>query len=214
VQDVSDYASLLTNIRERDLFSSLSALSRIVRSSNSALAEPVQSVIDLYWPAVNILSTIDSGISLSNVTDFYSNILALVSVLENSTLVTKKDLDEATYTNSLYVEKSSNTLSDINKSLNSSVTYYGDMAPVTTLYFSDLLLLETEILKNMDNVKNVNQLIYERSHDLKSKGILSEREVAKYKRVYDQARKVDTAAASNINELLRVNLSLFEEVLS
>jgi hypothetical protein len=134
--------------------------------------------------------------------------------LENSALVTKKDLDEAVYVNNLYVEKSSNTLSDINKSLNSSVTYYGDMAPVTTLYFSDLLLLETEILKNMDNVKNVNQLIYERSHDLKSKGILSEREVAKYKRVYDQARKVDTAAASNINELLRVNLSLFEEVLS
>lgn len=214
VQDVSDYASLLTNIRERDLFSSLSALSRIVRSSNSALAEPVQSVIDLYWPAVNILSTIDSGISLSNVTDFYSNILALVSVLENSTLVTKKDLDEATYTNSLYVEKSSNTLSDINKSLNSSVTYYGDLAPVTTLYFSNLLLLETEILKSMNNLKNVNQLMYERSHDLKSRGTLSEGEVAKYKRVYDQAKKIDTAVASNINELLRVNLSLFEEVLS
>lgn len=213
VQDVSSYASLLRNVRDRDLFGSLATLSRVISSSNSTLSGPIRAVVDLYWPAVSVLSTVDSGVNLNNVTDLYSNVLRLVDILENSTSLTKSDLGEAAYANSLYVEKSSNLLNEINKSLNSGITQHGDLAPVTTLHFSNLLLLETEVLKNMGSLKRVNQLLYERAYDLKSKGKLTEADVAKYKRVYDQAQKIDTTTPSGINELLYVGLSEFNEVL-
>ena len=138
---------------------------------------------DRYRPAVSVLSTVDSGVNLNNVTDLYSNVLRLVDILENSTSLTKSDLGEAAYANSLYVEKSSNLLNEINKSLNSGITQHGDLAPVTTLHFSNLLLLETEVLKNMGSLKRVNQLLYERAYDLKSKGKLTEADVAKYKQM-------------------------------
>ncbi|HOB26241.1 MAG TPA: hypothetical protein PKG93_03755, partial [Bacilli bacterium] len=214
VQDISDYVNLLINIKEGDLFSSLSSLSRIVSSSDSVLSESVQNIVDLYWPVVDILSTIDSGINLNNITNFYSDILMLINILENSKSITKKDLDEAAYVNHLYIEKSSNILNEINKSLNNNITQYMDLAPITTLYFSNLLLLETEILKNMNNIKNISQLIYERSYDLKSKNILTDREVNKYKLVYDRTKKIDTIATNNINELLYTSLNILNEVLS
>jgi len=214
VQDISDYVNLLINIKEGDLFSSLSSLSRIVSSSDSVLSESVQNIVDLYWPVVDILSTIDSGINLNNITNFYSDILMLINILENSKSITKKDLDEAAYVNHLYIEKSSNILNEINKSLNNNITQYIDLAPITTLYFSNLLLLETEILKNMNNIKNISQLIYERSYDLKSKNILTDREVNKYKLVYDRTKKIDTIATNNINELLYTSLNILNEVLS
>ncbi len=213
VQDISNYVNLLENIRENDLYSSLTSLSRILNSSSSTISDSVNTVVDLYWPIVNILSTIDSGISLSNITEFYSNILALISVLENSSLMNKSDLNEAVYTNNLYIEKSSNTLNEINKSLNSNISQYNDLAPVTTLYFSNLMLLETEILKNLNHLKNINQLIYEAAYNLKSKNILTENEVIKYKSAYDQAKKIDTTFANNINELLFANLNTINGVL-
>ena len=213
VQDISNYVNLLENIRENDLYSSLTSLSRILNSSSSTISDSVNTVVDLYWPIVNILSTIDSGISLSNITEFYSNILALISVLENSSLMNKSDLNEAVYTNNLYIEKSSNTLNEINKSLNSNISQYNDLAPVTTLYFSNLMLLETEILKNLNHLKNINQLIYEAAYNLKSKNILTENEVIKYKSAYDQAKKIDTIFANNINELLYTNLNTINGVL-
>ena len=117
------------------------------------------------------------------------------------------------YTDDLYIEKSSYTLNEINKNLNSDITQYNDLAPLTTLYFSDLILLETEMLKRLDDLKYVNQLLYERSDDLKNAGLLTEGEVVKYKQVYDQAKKIDTNAANNINELLYLNLSELNEVL-
>ena len=214
VQDISDYVNLLINIKEGDLFSSLSSLSRIVSSSDSVLSESVQNIVDLYWPVVDILSTIDSGINLNNITNFYSDILMLINILENSKSITKKDLDEAAYVNHLYIEKSSNILNEINKSLNNNITQYIDLAPIITLYFSNLLLLETEILKNMNNIKNISQLIYERSYDLKSKNILTDREVNKYKLVYDRTKKIDTITTNNINELLYTSLNILNEVLS
>ena len=213
VQDISNYVNLLKNVRENDLYSSLTSLSRILNSSSSTISDSVNTVVDLYWPIVNILSTIDSGISLSNITEFYSNILALISVLENSSLMNKSDLNEAVYTNNLYIEKSSNTLNEINKSLNSNISQYNDLAPVTTLYFSNLMLLETEILKNLNHLKNINQLIYEAAYNLKSKNILTENEVIKYKSAYDQAKKIDTTFANNINELLFANLNTINGVL-
>ena len=125
----------------------------------------------------------------------------------------KSDLNEAVYTNNLYIEKSSNTLNEINKSLNSNISQYNDLAPVTTLYFSNLMLLETEILKNLNHLKNINQLIYEAAYNLKSKNILTENEVIKYKSAYDQAKKIDTIFANNINELLYTNLNTINGVL-
>jgi len=213
VQDISSYANLLINIKENDLYGSLTSLSRIIRSSDSTLNNSVQTIVDLYWPVANLLTTIDSGISLNNVAELYSNILRLIEILESPRSITKNNFNEAIYTDDLYIEKSSYTLNEINKNLNSDITQYNDLAPLTTLYFSDLILLETEMLKRLDDLKYVNQLLYERSDDLKNAGLLTEGEVVKYKQVYDQAKKIDTNAANNINELLYLNLSELNEVL-
>ena len=213
VQDISSYANLLINIKENDLYSSLISLSRIIRSSDSTLNNSVQTIVDLYWPVANLLTTIDSGISLNNIAELYGNILRLIEILESPRSITKSNFNEAVYTDDLYIEKSSYTLNEINKNLNSDITQYNDLAPLTTLYFSDLILLETEMLKRLDDLKYVNQLLYERSDDLKNAGLLTEGEVVKYKQVYDQAKKIDTNAANNINELLYLNLSELNEVL-
>ena len=213
VQDISSYANLLINIKENDLYGSLTSLSRIIRSSDSTLNNSVQTIVDLYWPVANLLTTIDSGISLNNVAELYGNILRLIEILESPRSITKNNFNEAIYTDDLYIEKSSYTLNEINKNLNSDITQYNDLAPLTTLYFSDLILLETEMLKRLDDLKYVNQLLYERSDDLKNAGLLTEGEVVKYKQVYDQAKKIDTNAANNINELLYLNLSELNEVL-
>ena len=213
VQDISSYANLLINIKENDLYSSLISLSRIIRSSDSTLNNSVQTIVDLYWPVANLLTTIDSGISLNNIAELYGNILRLIEILESPGSITKSNFNEAVYTDDLYIEKSSYTLNEINKNLNSDITQYNDLAPLTTLYFSDLILLETEMLKRLDDLKYVNQLLYERSDDLKNAGLLTEGEVVKYKQVYDQAKKIDTNAANNINELLYLNLSELNEVL-
>ena len=213
VQDISSYANLLINIKENDLYSSLISLSRIIRSSDSTLNNSVQTIVDLYWPVANLLTTIDSGISLNNIAELYGNILRLIEILESPRSITKNNFNEAIYTDDLYIEKSSYTLNEINKNLNSDITQYNDLAPLTTLYFSDLILLETEMLKRLDDLKYVNQLLYERSDDLKNAGLLTEGEVVKYKQVYDQAKKIDTNAANNINELLYLNLSELNEVL-
>lgn len=213
VQDISSYANLLINIKENDLYGSLTSLSRIIRSSDSTLNNSVQTIVDLYWPVANLLTTIDSGISLNNIAELYGNILRLIEILESPGSITKSNFNEAVYTDDLYIEKSSYTLNEINKNLNSDITQYNDLAPLTTLYFSDLILLETEMLKRLDDLKYVNQLLYERSDDLKNAGLLTEGEVVKYKQVYDQAKKIDTNAANNINELLYLNLSELNEVL-
>ncbi len=213
VQDISSYVNLLINIKENDLYGSLTSLSRIIRSSDSTLNNSVQTIVDLYWPVANLLTTIDSGISLNNVAELYGNILKLIEILESPRSITKINFNEAIYTDDLYIEKSSYTLNEINKNLNSNITQYNDLAPLTTLYFSDLILLETEMLKRLDDLKYVNQLLYERSDDLKNAGLLTEGEVVKYKQVYDQAKKIDTNAANNINELLYLNLSELNEVL-
>lgn len=213
VQDISSYANLLINIKENDLYGSLTSLSRIIKSTDSELANSVRTIIDLYPPVANLLTTIDSGISLNNVAELYGNILRLIEILESPRSITKNNFNEAIYTDDLYIEKSSYTLNEINKNLNSDITQYNDLAPLTTLYFSDLILLETEMLKRLDDLKYVNQLLYERSDDLKNAGLLTEGEVVKYKQVYDQAKKIDTNAANNINELLYLNLSELNEVL-
>ena len=213
VQDISSYANLLINIKENDLYGSLTSLSRIIKSTDSELANSVRTIIDLYPPVANLLTTIDSGISLNNVAELYGNILRLIEILESPRSITKNNFNEAIYTDDLYIEKSSYTLNEINKNLNSDITQYNDLAPLITLYFSDLILLETEMLKRLDDLKYVNQLLYERSDDLKNAGLLTEGEVVKYKQVYDQAKKIDTNAANNINELLYLNLSELNEVL-
>lgn len=213
VQNVSNYANLLINIKQKDLFSSLSSLSRIVGSSGTALSNNVRTAIDLYWPIISILSTFDSGVSLDNVTNLYSNILKLLEILEDSKSITKNKLNDSVYVDNLYVEKNSNIISKINNNLNNINTSNVDMAPIIVLEQSNLILLETELLKNMDTMKKVNRLIYERAYDLKTRNILSNVEVSKYKQLEEASKNINVVYSSNINEALYNELNTFKEVL-
>jgi hypothetical protein len=209
VQDVSHYSNLLINIRDKNLFNILSMVSKIVGSSGTPIADTTRSIINIYWPILSMLTDVDTGLNLYNATDFYYNLSKLTGeldkIISNNNNASKDIFDEAKYINALYTERVANISSKFNSYLNSDEYINNtDMAPLNTLHASNMLLLQTEILKNADVLKDLNKKMYESAC---ISGLYSDAELLQFKKAYELSNKIDTIQVKTINEVLSTNLN-------
>lgn len=211
IQDVSNYADLLQDLENGDLFDSIASLTRIIRSSGNVLGESLTAAINIYWAGGAILEELDSGIDFDNVSYFYGNLLELIDGIE--TISNKQSAMETVYANTLRAEKVLDTVNETNDYVLNTYSDIPEMAPVTSLSAASTILLQTEILKNMDDFTTTNASIYEKTHQLYLNGDIDSTTFNKIKDMHDLSSNIDVDYVGSLNEVLFNNLTIINGVI-
>ncbi len=211
IQDVSDYASLLQNLENGNTFDSIISLARIIGSSGNMLSESLTAAANIYFAGGAILEELNSGIDFNNVSYFYGNLLELINGIER--ISNKQSAMETIYANTLRAEKIIDTINETNDYILHTYSNIPEMAPVTSLSTANIILLQTEILKNISDFVATNTHIYEKTHQLYINGEIDYVTFNKIKNMYDLSVDINVDYIRSLNEILFNNLTIINEVI-